>query len=142
MKQFAALIILGIAARLGAAEAADPGSALEKASSFAIGGVGVAGTMSAGEQALRDILKQADAVRRLETILPQASPAGQLYALLGLRGRDHEAYRRALARYGEREGRVETMRGCILGHESFTNLVKQIDHGDYDESLSREWPKR
>ena len=36
----------------------------------ALGGVGVAGTMSEGERALREILKQSDAVARLESIPP------------------------------------------------------------------------
>ena len=75
-------------------------------------------------------------------MLPQATPAGQLYALLGLRARDRAAYQRALPKYGHGDASVETMRGCILQHEAFAVLVNQIDHGDYDSSLSREWPKR
>ncbi len=98
--------------------------------------------MSEGERALREALKQPDAVARLESMLPQASAAGQLYALLGLRARDREAYQRALAKYGQRDISVQTMRGCILQQEPFRSLVKQIDHGDYDSFLSRSWPDR
>ena len=105
-----------------------------------MGGVGVAGTMSEGERALRDALHESDAVPRLERLLPEASAPGQLYALLGLRARDRDAYQRALAKYGQRDTKVQTMRGCILQQESFRTLVKQIDHGDYDSSLSRSWP--
>jgi radical SAM superfamily enzyme YgiQ (UPF0313 family) len=98
--------------------------------------------MSQGERALRELLKKSDAVARLEKILPEATPAGQLYALLGLRARDRAAYQRALTKYGQGDASVETMRGCILQHEAYAALVRQIDHGDYDSSLSREWPER
>ncbi len=101
-----------------------------------MGGVGVAGTMSEGERGLREVLKQSDAVARLESMLPQASATGQLYTLLGLRARDRDVYQRALAKYGQRDISVQTMRGCILQRESFSSLVKQIDHGDYDSFLS------
>ena len=134
--------LLPAGAVLNAGERFDADSTLRKASSFAMGGVGVAGTMSQGERALREVLKQSDAVARLESILPQASPAGQLYALLGLRTRDRNAYREALMKYGQSDAIVKTMRGCLLGQESFAALVNQIEHGDYDASLSRDWPKR
>ena len=60
-------------------------TALRKTTIFALGGVGYAGIMSEGERTLREILKEADAAKRLESVLPNASAAGQLYALLGLR---------------------------------------------------------
>jgi hypothetical protein len=63
-------------------------------------------------------------------------------AWLGLRARDRNAYQQALAKYGQRDASVQTMRGCILQRESFGSLVKQIDHGDYDSFLSRDWPER
>lgn len=105
-----------------------------------MGGIGVAGTMSQGERALRDVLAHSDAVARLESALPEASPAGQLYALVGLRTRDREAYQRAFAKYGQRQATVETMSGCIVHRESFRDLEKKIDHGDYDSILNRPWP--
>jgi hypothetical protein len=135
-----ALLLPGVA--LHAAEPFDADTTLRKAGSFALGGVGVAGTMSQGERALREVLKKSDAVARLESMLSQASPAGQLYALLGLRARDRDAYHQALMKYGQGDASVQTMRGCLLRQESFGALVNQIDHGDYDSSLSREWPKR
>jgi hypothetical protein len=145
VKRFVALIILGFLSydsRLDAAEPSDADSTLRKVGSFALGGVGVAGTISEGERALREVLKQSDAVARLESMLAQASPAGQLYALLGLRARNRSAYQRALPTYGHRNISVQTMRGCILQLESFGSLVKQIDQGDYDSFLSRSWPER
>src|SRR4051812_43248397 len=114
---------------------------LQSAEAFALGGVGVAGTMSAGERALREILKQPDAVARLEGLLPTASPAGKLYALLGLRVRDHAAYKRALEKCREVDAKVETARGCMLSQESFRDLLKEIERGQYDTFLAREWPE-
>jgi hypothetical protein len=121
---------------------ADADATLRKAGSFALGGVGVAGTMSEGERALREVLKATDAVARLENALPNSSPAGQLYALLGLRLRDRAAYQRAVEKYRASNAKIQTMRGCILQQESFRDLIKQIEHGDYDSFLSREWPEQ
>lgn len=131
-------VLLGMAAGF-AGEHSNAESVLEKTSSFALGGVGVVGSMSQGERSLREILKEADASARLQKMLPNASPAGQLYALLGLRMRDRAAYQRALPKYGVSDAKVETARGCMLGQESFRDLVKEIEHGDYDSILARDW---
>ena len=125
---------------LQAEQRPDADAVLRKTSTFALGGVGVAGTMSEGERALREVLKERDATARLESALPNASPAGQLYALLGLRRQDRAVYQRALEKYGENSATVQTMRGCILQKESFRDLIKQIEHGDYDLFLARDWP--
>jgi len=114
---------------------------LQSAGSFALGGVGVAGTMSAGERALREVLRNQDAVARLEAMISKASPAGKLYALLGLKIRDHAAYERALEKWRTVDAKVETARGCILSQESFRDLLKEIERGQYDTFLDREWPK-
>jgi hypothetical protein len=114
---------------------------LRSVDSFAIGGVGAAGTMSAGERALRQILNERDALSRLEGMIPNATPAGKLYALLGLRKLDRAAYARALEMCQRTDTKVETARGCIISHESFRDLAKEIDRGQYDASLEHEWPK-
>ena len=97
--------------------------------------------MSAGERALREILKQPDAVARLEALLANASPAGKLYALLGLRIRDRVAYERALEKCRSTDATVATAPGCMLSREPFRDLVKEIEHGQFDTFLEREWPK-
>jgi hypothetical protein len=137
-----AVLLLLSAGVVQAEQRSDPDSVLRTTSSFALGGVGVAGSMSEGERALREVLKQPDATARLENALPNASPAGQLYALLGLRLRDRAAYQRALEKFGGNNASVQTMRGCILQKESFRDLVKQIEHGDYDSFLARDWPEQ
>ena len=90
--------LLIVAAPLHAA----PETALQKTTTFALGGVGYAGVMSEGERTLREILKEADAPKRLASVLPNASAAGQLYALLGLRLRDRATYDRALENTGRK----------------------------------------
>src|SRR5882724_11753529 len=87
--------------------AVTPSAPLGKAGSFAMGGIGVAGTMSEGERALRQILKEPDAVSRLESMIPNATPAGKLYGLLGLRARDRAAYARALEMCRATDTKVE-----------------------------------
>ena len=118
-----------------------PDATLRKTTLFALGGIGVAGTMSEGERGLREVLKESDVPARLEKLLSDASPAGQLYALLGLRLRDRTAYERALAKLRTTNAKVQTARGCILQKESFGDLVKEIERGQYDNFFAREWPK-
>jgi hypothetical protein len=125
-----------------AAERTDAKAVLQETGMFALGGIGVAGTMSEGERALREILKNADATTELEKMLTSASPAGQLYSLLGLRLRDRSAYQRALEKVRATDAKVQTARGCILQQESFRALVKQIELGNYDTFLAREWPEQ
>lgn len=116
-------------------------AALQKTGMFALGGIGVAGTMSEGERALREMLKEQDATARLEKLVSTGSPAGKLYALLGLRIRDRAAYERVLEKCRMLDAKVETARGCILSQESFRDLLKEIERGQYDNFLAREWPE-
>ena len=117
-----------------------PDAMLRKTGLFALGGIGVAGTMSEGERALREVLKESDGPARLEKLLADASAAGQLYALLGLRLRDRAAYARALEKLRTTDAKVQTARGCILQQESFRDLVKEIERGQYDNFLARALP--
>jgi hypothetical protein len=39
------------------------------------------------------------------------------------------------------DAKVETARGCMLSQESFRDLVKEIERGQYDTFLDRKWPK-
>jgi hypothetical protein len=120
---------------------ADADSTLRNISSFAFGGIGIAGTMSAGERALREVLQKPDVSSRLEKLVSDASPAGQLYALVGLRIRDRAAYERVLEKLGKTDVTVRTARGCILQQESFRALLNEIERGNYDTFLAREWPE-
>jgi hypothetical protein len=67
---------------------------LAAAKSFTFGGVGVAGLMSQGERNLRTILEQPNASQQLQAALAHATPAGELYILVGLRRCDRAAYQK------------------------------------------------
>jgi hypothetical protein len=135
----ACVSIFCLAPSVGAAEeASQAASSLARENVFALGGVGVAGTMSSGEKDLRAVLKQSDAAQQLQSLLKKALPAGQLYALLGLRLRDRPAYEQALPDFRKRSDAVSTMHGCIMMKEKMDSIVHQIEHGDYDTSLTRD----
>jgi hypothetical protein len=135
----ACVSILGLTRSVDANEAGTRASGtLARENTFALGGVGVAGTMSGGEKDLRAVLKEADAVQQLQSLLKNASPAGQLYALLGLRLRDRPAYDQAVPEFRKRSDDVSTLHGCIMMKEKMESIVKQIEHGDYDNSLNRD----
>ncbi len=113
------------------------GSDVQDADKFALGGIGVAGTISKGESALRTILAAPHPVTQLEKMLPQATDAGRLYILLGLRMRDRSAYKRAFESYAKHESIVETVRGCMISRESFQALMREIDRGNFDILLKQ-----
>ena len=139
----AVLIAAALLLSAGPAQAAEPGTGetvLQKTDMFALGGIGVAGTMSQGERALRELLRGSDALIRLDRLLSTASPAGQLYALLGLRLKDRAAYDRAVVKMRTTDAKVQTARGCMIDTEAFSDLVKEIERGQYDDFLAREWP--
>jgi hypothetical protein len=87
------------------------------------------------------MLKEKNATERLEKLASNGSPAGKLYALLGLRIRDRAAYERALEKCRTLDAKIETARGCMISQESFRDLLKEIERGQYDSSLTHEWPE-
>jgi hypothetical protein len=134
-----ALLFLGTN-RSGAGESGPAEAVLEKAAMFALGGIGVAGTMSPGERALREVLANPNAVSRMKRLVTNATPAGRLYALLGLRIKDRALYNRVIQEVRPVDAKVETARGCMISQESFGDLVKEIERGQYDIFLDRKWP--
>ncbi len=113
------------------------GSDVQDADKFAFGGIGVAGSMSKGERALRAILDEPDAAIQLERMLPHATDAGRLYILVGLRMRDRSAYKRAFDSYSQHDGTVETVQGCMISRKSFQALMREIDRGEFDGRLKQ-----
>ena len=110
---------------------------LAAAKSFAFGGVGVAGLMSAGERNLRAVLDQPNASQQLQAALAHATPAGQLYILVGLHRCDRAAYQKIFGSVAVPNGDVEVARGCIISREAFRQLLSQIQEGRFDDYLSR-----
>jgi hypothetical protein len=105
--------------------------------SFAFGGVGVAGLTSEGERNLRAVLGRPDASQRLQAALAHATPAGELYILVGLRRCDRAAYQKIFGSLAIPNEDVEVARGCMISREPFRQLLSQIQEGRFDDYLSR-----
>jgi hypothetical protein len=110
---------------------------LAAAKLFAFGGVGAAGIMSQGEQNLRAVLQQSDASQQLQSAFAQATPAGKLYILVGLRRCDPAAYQKIVDSVARPNDDVEIARGCMISREPFRELLSQIQDGRFDDYLSR-----
>ncbi|MGB9476601.1 MAG: hypothetical protein WCE87_16170 [Candidatus Udaeobacter sp.] len=104
---------------------------------FAFGGIGVAGLMSQGERNLRTVLQKPDASQQLQGAVADATPAGKLYILVGLRRCDRAAYQKVLDSLAGPNDNVEVARGCMITREPFRRLVSQIQDGRFDDYLSR-----
>jgi hypothetical protein len=142
MKTLIVMIIAGIVlSQLGisAGNSSENSAArdLAAAKSLAFGGVGVAGLMSEGERNLRAVLERPDASLQLQTALAQATPAGTLYILVGLRRCDRAAYQKVFDSLSRPNDDVEVVRGCMISKEPFRQLVSQIQDGRFDDYLSR-----
>src|SRR5438874_775949 len=109
---------------------------LAAAKSFAFGGVGVAGIMPQGEGNLRAVLQQPDASQQLQAAFVHATPAGQLYILVGLRRCDRPAYQKIFDSVPRHNDAVEVAHGCMISRETFRQLLSEIQDGRYDDYLS------
>jgi hypothetical protein len=142
VKTLTATLIVGIIlAQSGVSVAATSENSaardLAAAKSFAFGGVGVAGLMSEGERNLRAVLDRSDASQQLQAALAHATPAGELYILVGLRRCDPAAYQKIFGSLARPNDDVEVARGCMISKEPFRQLLSQIHDGRFDDYLSR-----
>jgi hypothetical protein len=113
---------------------------LAAAKSFAFGGIGVAGIMSAGEGNLRAVLAQPNASQQLQAALAHATPAGELYILVGLRKCDRAAYQKVSGSLAVPNDNVEVARDCMISKEPFRRLLSEVQGGRFDDYLSRPPP--
>jgi hypothetical protein len=110
----------------------DPVDILRKTPLFAIGGVGYAGTLSEGEKVLRQLVKQKDTKPVLMRLLSEATPEGQMYALVGLKAVDQAEFRSRLSTYTNKTTQVNTASGCLLFVRQASDLAKAIEAGQFD----------
>lgn len=108
-----------------------PYEALTAVTTFAIGGVGVAGTISPMEKDFRELLKEPDVVAKCQKLLTDATPEGQMYGLLGLKLKDEVAFTAALPKYKETKQQVRQQSGCIMHTTPVSELVAGIEKGSY-----------
>ncbi len=141
MKTLVIILIAGIEfLQLAIAAGASENSAvrdLAAAKSLAFGGVGVAGLMSEGERSLRAVLNQPDASQHLQSAFAQATAAGKLYILVGLRRCDRVAYQKAFGSVSAANDDVQVVRGCMISKEPFRQALSQVQDGKFDDYLSR-----
>ena len=128
---------------------------LQGAIMFRMGSVGFMGTTSPEESALRDLLYDIEAIPALKSLSRNATTAGRLYALLGLRIRDINAFREEAQLYRERSeqdrdrsepveksprdvlviedgtGSVLTQSGCLVIPEQQESILRKIELGVY-----------
>jgi hypothetical protein len=117
--------------REGAAELAQNAyEIIKSAERFTVGGVGFAGSPSRQEMAFRHLLKQPEAISRCTKLLTEATPAGQVYALLGLRLLDQQAFKAALPRYKESDSEISSMSGCVVTRTTAAKLAREIERGE------------
>jgi hypothetical protein len=117
--------------------------------SFALGG-----QETREEPALHTLLREESAAEALMGLVEQAGPEGGLYALLGLRQLDAEAFKWGAKRYKSKEelpfriihdgmkvrrGIVSTSipNGCISIWEERLEVLSSIESGRYDKLLKR-----
>lgn len=102
---------------------------LHQAQQFTIGGVGFAGTISSAETALRALLKTPDAVTECKKLVSDATPAGKLYGLLGLKLKDPKAFEEAFPAFKDSKTAVSTAAGCMLYETTLGKLATDIQDG-------------
>ena len=102
---------------------------LLSAKEFTIGKVGEAGDQSPVEVSFRALLKCPEALAECQKLVSDASPAGQLYGLLGLKILDANAFQAALPRFNDSKIPVMTMAGCIVFKTTAGDIAKDIEQG-------------
>lgn len=112
---------------------------------FALGGVGVAGTTSPVEKAVRALIAEKHGAEALADLTGHATPEGKLMALYGLRCAAPAVYKvklaavRALAEPPAREdqnrkigdGYVTVMSGCEIMPEPWADVLNQVASATY-----------
>ncbi len=109
---------------------------LASADVFAIGPVGIAGTTSDQELALRALIAERQATAALASLAESATPAGRLYGLTGLSVKDRTRVS-ALARGLDGATEVNELSGCIMGKVRAADILARIERGEYVDALKR-----
>ena len=104
---------------------------LNKAEYFALGGVGRGGTMSAGEGALRLLLKQKHAEGAFVRLVRQGSDAGKLYGLVGLKELHSAALPKAVEPLLTSKASVGIQGGCLTMPAKVKDTALYIQEGFY-----------
>ena len=103
---------------------------LHRATEFSVGPVGFAGTTSSTESAFRKVLRTSAAARDFHGLLSDATTAGKLYGLLGLKLLKDPEYATVASRFKVSRAQVSVTSGCITASRPVAEIAKHIDKGD------------
>jgi len=101
---------------------------LLRARTFAVGLVGPSARVPREERALRMLLEDPNAISLLTALLDGATPAGQLYALLGLRMTQQDISDRAAA-LRQRTDEVTVRNCCFSSDQPVGKVASKIEDG-------------
>jgi hypothetical protein len=100
---------------------------IKKAQYFSIGPVGIAGTLSEAELEITALLEdKKQSAQVLRKLLEESTPAGQMYALFGLKLVDIAYFEKVFPSYAEKKETIHTMSGCIASEESIGSIANKI----------------
>jgi hypothetical protein len=137
--RFFVLILLTVCAATSTRAADGSFDKVRQAQSFAIGGIGVTGIMSAEELAMREIRDGANAHEQLTKLLHEGTEAGRMYALFGLRQLGVPDYDVLSQPFRSSTKPVQRIQGCIISMATTAEVVKWIDQ--YAQQI-RGWEKK
>jgi len=100
---------------------------------FALGRVGPLGSISEGEQLLRQIARRSDGLDILRRALTNGTPESGCYSLYGMRRLAFRQFDRAAASVPWLTENVTTMEGCLLSSETGSSVIHSIADGLYDD---------
>jgi len=98
---------------------------------FAFGGVGYGGDISAGEKAYKQILARSSALEDFEKLYEVGNIQAKCYALVGIHILNPKRFNELASSIRSDKTEVNTMQGCLVGHEPINSIVKNIEEGGY-----------
>ncbi len=104
---------------------------LAKVAVFAFGPVGYAAIISPGEKDYRTILNRSSALEDFEKLYSAGNLQAKSYALVGIHRLDPTRFKELVQPLRDSKETVTTMRGCIMSHEAFRDVIKQIESGRF-----------
>jgi hypothetical protein len=104
---------------------------LSKVEIFAFGPTGYAGVTSNGEKDFRTVLGGSSALTNFEKLFAEGTIQAKSYALVGFYILNLTRFKELSRTMHDSKESVTVMKGCIVSHESFAHLLKQIDSGKH-----------
>jgi hypothetical protein len=117
--------------------AADPLKTLSSIHDFAFGGIGVAGTISEGEVAFREIYNRPSAKDDFLQLLNSGNPQAKCYALVAFRGLNPQIYSSKIEEYKKDKTKVTTIGGCMIAVFPMSSVATNVEAGYYDSYIKK-----